>query len=100
MSAQPLVVKQATQAFRQGNYAAAKVLYQKAASQYGEHLFRTNLYLCDKYANNVSNAMASLPQGAAQEASQAQRQLQETQQLLERYYQRCQELEYQLLDRR
>ena len=46
MSAHPLLVKQAMLAFRQGNYAAAKVLYQKAAQQYGEHLFKANLYLC------------------------------------------------------
>lgn len=100
MNAQPLVVKQAMQAFRQGNYAAAKVLYQKAAQYYGEHLFKANLYLCDKYTGSGSGGLASMPESTAQQAGQFQRQLQETQQLLERYYQRCQELEYQLLDRR
>ncbi|GGW50399.1 hypothetical protein [Vreelandella hamiltonii] len=99
MSAQPPVVKQAMQAFRQGNYAAAKVLYQKAAQYYGEHLFKANLYLCDKYAAGGSSSSAAIPEGTALQATQAQRQLHETQQLLEHYYQRCQELDYQRLDR-
>ncbi|MCG7577209.1 MULTISPECIES: hypothetical protein [unclassified Halomonas] len=99
MSAHPLLVKQAMLAFRQGNYAAAKVLYQKAAQQYGEHLFKANLYLCDKYAGSGSKMLAETPESAAQLAGQAQQQLQETQQLLEHYYQRCQELEYQRLER-
>lgn len=99
MSAQPLVVKQAMQAFRQGNYAAAKVLYQKAAQQYGAHLFKANLYLCDKYAGSGSKGPVAMLESTASQADQAQRQLQETQQLLEHYYQRCQELEYQRLER-
>ncbi|MDK9687565.1 hypothetical protein [Halomonas sp. LC1] len=99
MSAQPLMVKQAMQAFRQGNYAAAKVLYQKAAKQYGAHLFKANLYLCDKYAGSGSKGLTTMPETTAGQVEQTQSQLQETQQLLEHYYQRCQELEYQRLER-
>lgn len=99
MSAQPQLVKQAMQAFRQGNYAAAKVLYQKAAQKYGAHLFKANLYLCDKYAGSGLKGLTTMPDSTATQVDQAQRQLQETQQLLEHYYQRCQELEYQRLER-
>ncbi|MCO7227692.1 hypothetical protein NH398_00385 [Halomonas sp. CnH100-B] len=99
MSVEPLVIKRAMQAFRKGDYATAKMFYQKAAKQYGAHLFKANLYLCDKYAGSGSKQLTAMPESMTGQADQAQRQLQETQQLLEHYYQRCQELEYQRLER-
>ncbi|UYO73875.1 hypothetical protein M0220_13455 [Halomonas qinghailakensis] len=43
------LVKRAHDAFRQGDYAASKELYQKAANHYGESIFHANIVLCEKY---------------------------------------------------
>lgn len=43
------LVKRAHNAFNQGDYKAAKELYQKAVKHYGETLFNINIVLCDKY---------------------------------------------------
>lgn len=43
------LVKRAHDAFNQGNYRAAKELYQKSAKYYGESLFNINIVLCEKY---------------------------------------------------
>lgn len=41
-------VKNASKAFNQGDYKAAKKLYLKAAEIYGQNLFELNVKLCDK----------------------------------------------------
>lgn len=46
MSSNP--VKSANQAFRQGDFQAAKAFYQQAAERYGKSLFEVNLILCDQ----------------------------------------------------
>lgn len=43
------LVKRAYEAFKLGDYKAAKALYEKASQQYGESLFYLNIALCEKY---------------------------------------------------
>lgn len=90
------LVKLAHYAFNQGDYQSAKALYQKAASKYGHNLFDANIYLCDQRLRNQVKHDGATPK--LSEAIPASQQLEETQSLLEHYYRRCQELEYQLQD--
>lgn len=100
------LVKQAAGHFTQGDYAAAHRLYLKAAEQYGEHLFRANIQICEKrlkIARPAANQARSGPVKTSVDSHGTQTdpiaaQLAETQKLLEHYYTRCQELEYRLLD--
>ena len=101
---QQSVVKQANTHFTQGDFERAKAYYQQAAQVYGHKLFANSIRLCDLRLNQpvdlptvVKASVAPATVVVANE-SQAVRQLQETQQLLEHYYTRCQELEYQLID--
>ncbi|CAH1043976.1 hypothetical protein [Halomonas sp. TD01] len=48
------LVIRAHAAFNEGDYIAAKKLYQKAAKLYGETLFSVNVVLCDKYLQVAS----------------------------------------------
>lgn len=107
------IVKKATGAFQKGDYRTAKELYQQAADRYGQHLFSANIILCeralesgrpDALSQQVRHLNDGQPaQGAGGEQSEPDgpivKQLAETQSLLEHYFSRCQELEYQLLDR-
>ncbi|WP_404416381.1 hypothetical protein LG277_03315 [Vreelandella aquamarina] len=90
------LVKQAHHAFKQDDYQSAKALYQKAASKYGQNLFDANIYLCEQRLRNQVKHDGATPK--LSEAISASQQLEETQSLLEHYYRRCQELEYQLQD--
>lgn len=54
------LVKRAHDAFNQGNYRAAKELYQKAAKRYGETLFNVNVVLCEKYLQSEAGQEASV----------------------------------------
>jgi hypothetical protein len=106
---QPIVM-QALEQFRKGNYQQAMQHYQLAARQYGHHLFANNIRLCEmriarssikrptEAAADPRTAQANTPNPAGLDSDIA-RQLEKTQQLLEHYFIRCQELEYQLLDR-
>lgn len=87
------IVQQAVAYFKQGQYQQAKECYQQAAQQYGEHLFANSVRLCElclgvSGENNTTSTVSVVDQ------------LAETQKLLEQYYTRCQELEYQLIDNR
>lgn len=100
----PGIVKQAIEHYRSGNYAQAKACYQQAAERYGQHLFASSIRLCELRQNPpaapANTAPATRPLPTAKPAASPEAQLQETQTLLEHYYTRCQELEYQLLDRK
>lgn len=87
------VVAKASQSFRHGNYQEALTLYQKAATLYGSQLFSANITLCQQRLDTQHDKQPVLPGSPAES-----RQLKETQGLLEHYYRRCQELEYQLLE--
>ncbi|MBL1377755.1 hypothetical protein [Zobellella iuensis] len=90
-------VAQAAQHYRQGDFEQALHCYQQAADKYGQHLFKANLQLCQQKLDG-RNTSASIPMLPNSENNIAL-QLKHTQQLLEHYYNRTQELEYQLLDR-
>ncbi|MFD2191870.1 hypothetical protein [Pistricoccus aurantiacus] len=95
------LVKRAGAAFNQGDYRTARQLYQQAAARYGQQLFSANLALCDKALQGGTSSRV-VTQALSSDASAdvaANRQLADTQQLLEHYFMRCQELEYRLLDR-
>jgi len=107
-SMQQSIVKQATQHFRKGDYQRAKACYQQAGQLYGANLFANSVRLCELRmgktmsvtapASNSGTAVAAkTPSAPAHTATEQQ--LSETQHLLEHYFNRCQELEYQLLDR-
>ncbi|WP_030071917.1 hypothetical protein [Halomonas alkaliantarctica] len=87
------IVASASKHYREGNYREALTFYQKAAATYGSALFKTNIMLCEQRLKTSSTKEPVLPGSPAES-----RQLSETQHLLEHYYQRCQELEYQLLE--
>lgn len=97
MDAQP-VVKQATQAFAAGQYDKALDLYKKAANTYGKALFEVNIALCQRRLKNAAAEVTNIDGAQGQDITLEQ-QLQNTQQLLEYYFTRSQELEQQLLDR-
>lgn len=107
----PTIVKQAVEHFRKGNYPQARRHYQQAAHQYGHHLFANSIRLCELRMASTNARPPQDPGSAsstqepaqapatARSASNIDRQLEDTQQLLEHYFARCQELEYQLMDR-
>jgi len=101
-SMQPSIIKQATQHFRKGDYQRAKVCYQQAGELYGRNLFANSVRLCELRMGKPAPASTPKPAATARPSSASsvtEQQLADTQNLLEHYYTRCQELEYQLLDR-
>ena len=87
------IVANAAKYFREGNYQEALSLYQQAAKLYDTRFFRANIAVCQQRINGKK------PSDQVRQALPAEsRQLKETQGLLEHYYRRCQELEYQLLE--
>lgn len=99
MTAKLSLVAQAAHYYQQGNFKQALHYYQQAAKQYGEHLFKANLHLCQQQLKGTPTPTSIAGQPSVQAARHLALQLQETQQLLEHYYNRTQELEYQLQDR-
>lgn len=104
-SVQNTLVQQANRLFREGRYADAQPLYIKAAEQYGQKNFKANLMLCEKRQNSGSgqrgkdstdNAVKVFDTNRVSESINVQ--LINTQKLLEHYFQRCEELKYQLMD--
>lgn len=92
-----LIVKKAAQAFTSGQFDTALDLYKKAANTYGQAMFEVNITLCQR---RLKNALAATHAEVSQEQGVSlEQQLQSTQQLLEYYYTRSQELESQLLDK-
>lgn len=109
-SMQQPIVKQATAHFEKGDYSRARACYQKAGEVYGTNLFANSIRLCElRMGNPVPKPVSQVSTAAAKPNTSAkppatttdtEKQLAETQSLLEHYYTRCQELEYQLLDRK
>lgn len=88
------LTQKAAKAFLEGDYSQALNLYKEAADIYGETIFGVNIILCErKLARTVATPI--------QESSPPtiEQQLVKTQQLLEHYFNRAQELEYQLIDK-
>ncbi|WP_434986166.1 hypothetical protein [Vreelandella zhaodongensis] len=90
------LVKRAHNAFNEGDYQHAIALYQQAAYQYGQHLFDVNIKICEQRLQKPGGIFKSAPKSG--ETIPVAQQLAETQELLEYYYRRCQELEYRLQD--
>lgn len=101
MSSHLPIVEQAAEYYRQGQYDRAHQLYLQAASRYGSHLFKANLALCQRRISSVAPPSVALPAASAPVLTDesSERQLAETQRLLEHYFTRCQQLEHQLMDR-
>lgn len=105
MSSHLPIVRQAAEYYRQGQYDRAQQLYLQAATRYGSHLFKANLALCQRRISSAAPPAAAppaaLPAASAPglTSEKSERQLAETQRLLEHYFSRCQELEHQLMDR-
>lgn len=99
------IVRRAVTLFKEGDFKQAKSLYQQAADQYGSQLFANNIRLCElrmaQPAVNQKRVKPREPNGnASGDTSELSRQLDETQKLLEYYYTRAREMEYQLMDRK
>lgn len=90
------LVKRAHDAFKQNDYQNAITLYQQAAYQYGQSLFDVNIKICEQRLQKSGQVIQHAPKSA--ETIPIAQQLAETQELLEYYYRRCQELEYRLQD--
>lgn len=90
-----LIVKRAARAFSAGEYNTALRLYQQAAQRFGASLFEVNIQLCEQYRKTEGASDDPMVNARIFELED---QLHRTQQLLEHYFSRNQELEYQLLD--
>ncbi|WP_339898716.1 hypothetical protein [uncultured Gilvimarinus sp.] len=90
-----LIVAQAKEHFAQGNYQAAKSLFEKAQARYGNALFEVNIKLC---LDRLARAAKTVPQssGLGDDAVSAEQQLIKTQALLEEYYTKYQEAVWRL----
>lgn len=102
---QELILTKAADAFQRGDYEQAREYYKQASTRFGEGLFAESIALCDRRLSRGAPNDDATPEPVHPDESHATpggsriaEQLQETQALLEKYYSRCQELEYQLLD--
>lgn len=101
------LVKEAHSLFSAGEFKQAKSLYQQLSDMLGKGLFDFNIRLCDnklagseltmpvtstKSVTDLANVQSDIP------LKQLEQQLNITQQQLEYYYQRCQELSLRLMD--
>jgi hypothetical protein len=99
------VIKQASVLFAQGQYELAKVLYEKASKKYGTHLFKANIWLCDKRLVQKENGddtvdvpVPNFNVNSPHSSTLSEEQLEETQAALEKYYFEAQDLRNKLLD--
>ena len=88
------IVKDATEAFSSGQFRTALNLYLKAAEKYGPTLFEANIKFCK---TRLADKQEVEPKQVTRPAITVEEQLAQTQELLEYYFIRSQELEYQLL---
>lgn len=99
------IIEQASLLFSQGKYELAKALYEKAGKKYGEHLFKANMWLCNKRLAQLENGeeavkvpVPNFTANIASSSSFAEEQLEETQANLEKYYFEAQNLRNKLFD--
>ena len=97
------LVKQAAEYLSAGKYIDAQRVYQQAGERYGHEFFNANIKLCRKHIDedfDVARADEKRPSEDRQPPvpAELEAQLKSTQETLEYYYIRCQELEAQLLD--
>ncbi|WP_420934005.1 hypothetical protein ACOJR9_16585 [Alteromonas sp. A081] len=99
------IIEQASLLFSQGQYELAKALYKKAGKKYGEHLFKANVWLCNKRLAQLENGeetvkvpVPNFTSNIASSPSYVEEQLEATQANLEKYYFEAQDLRNKLLD--
>lgn len=99
------IIEQASLLFSQGQYVLAKALYEKAGKKYGEHLFKANVWLCNKRLAQLENGeetvkvpVPNFTSNIASSPSYVEEQLEETQASLEKYYFEAQNLRNKLFD--
>lgn len=85
------LLQQANALFRDGQYKAARDLYEQSGARLGKKLVKANIALCERALSNENDGRQSLYEFASDET--LRQQLKETQRLLEYYFQRCETLE-------
>jgi len=90
------IIEAAAQRFKQGDYHAARKLYQKVAEFYGESIVAVNLSLCEQGIQALEGKIPTTDGKRVTDRSskllindashQINRQLQDTQLLLEKYF--------------
>jgi len=97
------LVKKAAACLADGDLISAQRIYQQAGERYGHGLFSANIKLCRKriegeFQDKQAEQQARIDSPEQPGASALEQQLELTQEMLEYYYIRCQELEAQLLE--
>ena len=101
------LIKEANKFFKQNKFDEAEQLYKRAGDQLGSELVSTSIWLCQKRksqqsmstGNSLSSNLVSSDAYTAENFLKQKKQLEQTQQLLEEYYQQSQSLKLQLMQR-
>ncbi len=101
------LIKEANSFFKQNKFEEAEQLYRRAGELLGSNLVETSVWLCQKRKNQLSTSSSNSMSAAlvnssaytAEKFLKQQKQLDQTQQLLEDYYQQTQNLKLQLMQR-
>ena len=101
------LIKEANKFFKQNKFEEAEQLYKRAGDQLGSELVSTSIWLCQKRksqqgmsnGNSLGSNLVSSDAYTAENFLKQKKQLEQTQQLLEEYYQQSQSLKLQLMQR-
>lgn len=101
------LIKEANKFFKQNKFEEAEQLYKRAGDQLGSELVSTSIWLCQKRksqqsiatSNPLRSNLVSSDTYTAENFLKQKKQLEQTQQLLEEYYQQSQSLKLQLMQR-
>ena len=101
------LIKEANKFFKQNKFEEAEQLYKRAGDQLGSELVSTSIWLCQKRKRQQSMStdnplnlnLVSSDAYTAENFVKQKKQLEQTQQLLEEYYQQSQSLRLQLMQR-
>jgi hypothetical protein len=101
------LIKEANKFFRLNEFEEAEQLYKRAGDQLGSELVSTSIWLCQKRkrqqsmatGNSLNLNLVSSDTYTAENFVKQKKQLEQTQQLLEEYYQQSQSLKLQLMQR-
>ncbi|MED5515036.1 MAG: hypothetical protein VYB81_20015 [Pseudomonadota bacterium] len=101
------LIKEANRLFKENKFSEAEQFYMQAAKTLGTDLVEASIWLCKKRQNSIStssNTNSSVVSAntefyTAENFLKQKKQLEQTQQLLEEYYQQSQSLKLQLMQR-
>lgn len=101
------LIKEANSFFKQNKFEEAEQLYRRAGELLGSNLVETSVWLCQKRkiqrstssSSDLSTTLVSSQAFTVESFLSQQKQLEQTQQLLEEYYQQTQNLTLQLMQR-